>query len=139
MKKISAFSFLAFQLLVCTAAPLFYLRAPRSPDETNHTVDRYRASWQYTNTTATNVWTAFATWPAWTNSHATNLATNLAVIPVPDEVPSLTWLSFQALGTNGVLSARSASLLYNTNALWPLITNQITPPRVPATGFLTNN
>lgn len=133
----SAFLILA---VAAIAAPLFKLRAPRSTDETNNTVSYYRGLWQYTNTADTNVWNTFANWPIWPNgSYATNITTNIAVVEIPATVPSLTWLSYVAIGTNGVSSARSASLLYNTNALWPLITNAIVAPRAPATGFITNN
>ena len=118
--------------LTLSAQP-FHLHLSPSPGEAGGSVLYYRAYWTPTNIFwPTNAWLdsqPFATIPVGTTN-----------VVIPASVGSPSFLLVLAVGTNGVSSTNLNWSLYDTNALWPIVTNLYHPPAPPAGGLvITNN
>lgn len=109
---------IAFWLLVMMTALAYTLGVVPSPDETNGTVLRYDAAWQYTNTTSTNVWSLFGQCLA----GSTN-------ITITSQVPSPARIAVRVVGTNYTAGPFTNAVLYDTNALAVIYTNTPAAPR----------
>jgi len=107
-------------LCFIVAAPLgaYTFRFTASPDEPSNTVALYVGGWQYTNTPDTNTWAPFG-----------SCLVGSTNITIPATVPSPAWLAVSVVGTNYVAGVFTNRVLYNTNALAALYTNNPTPPR----------
>jgi hypothetical protein len=124
-----ALAYFLLPISFCVAQS-FHLVFPPSPGDAitgSNTVLAYIASWCATNTPGTN-WTPFYRSPA----GQTN-------IPIPSSVPSPALIRIQAEGTNYILSQNTNWVLYNTNASWSIITNQIIPPAPPGPAMTITN
>lgn len=128
MKKKKILSILLILFCVTAFAQLFTLHIATSPDETNGAIKLYLASWRATNSASSNNWSIFYRVPL-----------GVTNITIPSIVPSPSFIRVQALGTNNVASVNTNYSLYDTNILWPLITNSINPPQAPAGFVITNN
>lgn len=122
---------LCLSSLANLCAQQFILNFPLSPsDQTlsaTGSVSAYVASWSPTNGTRPTNWTIFAR----ANAGTSNIVIN-------STVPSPAYILVQSKNTNGVLSANTNYLLYNTNALWIYVSNNFVPPPPPGSLMITN-
>ena len=112
--------------LVAVTAQTYKLNFTKSPDETNGAVLQYVGVWEYTNAASSNTWAVFGSVPAG--------ATNLTITSL---VPSPAYLAVETQGTNYLLSTPTNIVLYSTNALALIYTNNPVPPRAPGVPTLS--
>lgn len=100
---------------------------PPSAGESSNTVYQYIGGWNVTNASGgTNVWYPFGfCYPGTTN------------ITIPSTVPSPAWLAISVMGTNFVATPYTNIIIYNTNTLAGMFTNNPTPPPAPPTNTIT--
>lgn len=112
------------------AAQNYKLNFVPSPDETNNAVLAYVGVWTPTNSFATNSlgtnWYVFA-----------NVVVGSTQFTIPSTVPSPAYLAVRTEGTNYLLSAPTNLVLYSTQALALIYTNQPAPPRAPSAPTLS--
>jgi hypothetical protein len=125
MKTISLF-IVAILMTLAAVAQTYKLNWVKSPDETNGTVLGYIGVWRYTNAASSNDWRSFSSAPA----GVTNMVINTMVY-------SPAYLAVRVQGTNLLLSSPTNVVLYDTNALALIYTNNPTPPRPPSTPTLS--
>lgn len=111
---------------VIALAQTYKLNFTKSPDETNGAVLAYIGVWEYTNAASSNTWAVFNSTPVGN--------TNMVITSL---VPSPAYLAVQTQGTNYLLSAPTNIVLYNTNTLAGIYTNNPTPPRAPGVPTLS--
>ena len=122
LRAATALFILASGCWLLATVQAYQFRFTPSPDEASNTVAQYIGGWQYTNTPDTNTWSAFG--------YCLVGSTN---IPIPAAVPSPSYLAVSVVGTNYVAGAFTNRVLYNTNTLAALYTNNPVAPRAAGT------
>jgi len=116
-----------FALLAPLAlAQHYHIYFTPSPSASSNYVAAYVGVYESTNTAYTNLWSPFG-------SVAAGGVTNIAI---PLWLPSPCYMAVESESTNGLLSAPTNIVLYNTNALATNFPSATTPPAAPGPSVL---